>query len=607
MKKLFLEKIVIRFSGDSGDGIQLLGNQFTESSIITANNNIYTFIDIPPEIKTPPSSLSGISSFQLSISNQILFTTIDEIDILIAFNPSALKINLSKLKKNSIIIIDIDSFTDKNVKKSKFKKNPIETDVLKDYNLIKIPLTKLTYDCVKTIINSVSKAKRCKNFFILGVLCWIFDRNINDISISIKNKFIKNPQLYESNNIALKSGFNYAETLEFLLYKISITEKNLNINNSQKKISGNKAIILGILASLFIFNLPIFSANYPITPTSEIMHELMSYSNKNLFVIQMEDEISAICASMGAAFGGSLAITCTSGPGLDLMQESIGLAIMARLPIVILNIQRSGPSTGIPTKSEQTDLLASIFGRHGESSVPVIAPISPSDCFWVIIDAFCMAIYYSGPIIILSDTNIANSMELWTLPNLENIKNKININIEKIKNKKINKINLWIDKKIKDYTCIGGLEKDLNNKTSHDKIIHQNMTIKRKNYLHSLKKIYQPLIMHGLTVGDILLITWGSVYGLLKTIFYENIEKKYNLVTLLCLRNIYPIHSDLEKIINNFKKIIVIEENLGQLSLILKSFFLKKIITINQISGTPFSYKYLKKKIINIINDKNDN
>ncbi|HFL8819535.1 MAG TPA: 2-oxoacid:acceptor oxidoreductase subunit alpha [Candidatus Azoamicus sp. OHIO2] len=612
MHKISIEKIVIRFSGDSGDGIQLLGNQFSESSILISANDIYTFVDFPPEIRAPAGSIVGVSSFQLAISSKKLYAVDDEIDILIAFNPAALKVSLIKLKKSGIIIIDIDTFNDKNLKRAGFEKNPLLDDYLKNYKTIKISLTKLTYECVKFLIDSVSTAKRCKNFFILGIICWLFNRTTENIILWLQKKFKKDKQLYEANRLALLAGFNYADTIELLPYTIVIPSFK-NTTTTSIKLSGNKAFVLGAITSSLLFDLPLFSANYPITPASDILHELTLYANDNIKIIQLEDEIASINAVLGASYGGALSFTSTSGPGLDLMQEGIGLSIMAKLPTVILNIQRCGPSTGIPTKSEQTDLLASVFGRHGESRIIVLAPNSPSSCFWCIIEAFCLAISYLGPIIVLSDANLANSCELWEPPDLTEIKNIIKFDFERLKAKNINisnsfdYLNSWIVPGNNNFQiCIGGLERDDKSNVSHDPDNHQKMVLQRNEILLDVTKLYAKLNIEGQLVGDILLITWGSSYGIVKTL-YNTLHNSINQsVSLLCINYIYPLHTDIKKIIYNFKILLVIEENLSQLALILKAEYLLPINSINQISGNPFNLNYLTSQIINIINSNNE-
>lgn len=607
MNNNFYEKIVIKFSGDSGDGIQLLGNQFTDSSILTSKNDIYTFVDFPPEIRAPAGSINGVSSYQLSISSKKIYSIDNEIDILIAFNPAALKKNIKFLKNNGMLIIDSDNFDNKNLIKA-----DLEESYFKNINTIKIPITNLTFNSVKNIITSVSKAKRCKNFFTLGLISWIFNRKIDDIIINLKNKFKYNTDLYTANKLALIAGYNYADITELLVNKIIIPPFINNNKQNLIKISGNKAFALGALTSSIIFKLPLFSANYPITPASEILHILSLYINENIKIIQLEDEIACINAVIGAAYGGSLSFTCTSGPGLDLMQEGIGLSIMARLPILLINIQRCGPSTGIPTKSEQTDLLAALFGRHGEAKVVVLAPTSPSDCFWSIIEGFCLAISYLGPVIILSDSNLANSFELWEKPDENIIQEKIKFDFNLLKQKNINFNNntsidifkSWIvPGKINNEICIGGLERNIDtNDVSHDSENHEKMTFLRNKHLQNVAKLYKNLDLTGHASGNILLITWGSVCGLLKTIYNDIINNTNNKnISLLCIKYIYPCHKNLKKLLFNFKKIIIIEENLGQLKFLLKSIYKINVISINSVSGIPFNTHFLKDKINKII------
>lgn len=592
MNKIQIEKVVMRFVGDSGDGIQLMGNQISETSVITSGNDIYTFVEFPPEIRAPAGSISGVSGFQLSISSKKLYAIDDNVDLLIAFNPAALKTSISYLKSNGLLILDTDSFNDKNLKRAGFDENPLENNFLDKYKVIKIPITKITYECVKEYIPSVSNAKRCKNFFALGLICWIYDRNTELIKNWIDKKF-KDKEIIEGNKKALIAGFNYGNTIELLhsQFHIPSLEKNNTTKNSIK-ISGNKAFSLGALASSIIFNLPIFSANYPITPASDILHELSLYINENFKICQLEDEIAAINAIIGASYGGSLAFTCTSGPGLDLMQEGIGLAIMAQLPIVIINIQRSGPSTGIPTRSEQTDLLASIFGRHGESKTIVIAPNSPGDCFYSIIEGFYLSMISLSPVIILSDANIANSSELWQKPTIDEIKQ--HANIKEIKNTDWN-----IPGTKNKEMCIGGLEKDpISGNVSYDPINHFNMIKKRQNKLNDITKFFKSIDIIGEKSGKNLIITWGSVYGIVRSV-YEN-SSKYIDMSLIYLRYLNPLPNDLNQILKSFKRIIIIEENLNQLDLIIRSKYLIETKTINQVTGKPFVFNELKINLENI-------
>lgn len=599
MSNKLYNKIVIKFSGDSGDGIQLLGNQFSNYSVINNKNDIYTFVDFPPEIRAPAGSINGVSSFQLTISKKKLYTFDNYIDVLIAFNPASLKKNEKNINENSIIIIDKDTFNEKNLEKIKYNKDILQ-NLYKKYKIIEIPITKITYDATKIFLESVSKAKRCKNFFILGLLTWLFDRKINNIFKNIKNKFKNNINMYNANKSAFLAGFNYGDVLELSIPKIKVPSYKKYIKKKNLiKISGNKALCAGVLTIQKLFKLPLFSAMYPITPASEILHELSQYISKDINIIQMEDEIACINAIIGASYAGALSITFTSGPGLDLMQEGLGLAIMSNLPIILVNIQRSGPSTGIPTKSEQTDLSASLYGRHGESKIVIIAPKSPKNCFWSIIEAFCLAFFYKGPVIILSDANLANSSEAWKYPKLKNVYKRI-INLLKKANIKIkNLINDWQIMKKNKIICTGGLERNIKtNDVSHNSKNHDLMNKKRNSYLSKVKNLYENLKIINNKNNLFLIITWGSVYGVVKTLL-KNLKNKN--ISLLVLRYIFPLHKDLKLILKKYKYIIVIEENLSQLANLLKSHYKIKIMSINQISGEPFNYLILKTKLLKII------
>lgn len=607
MNKIEIEKVIMRLVGDSGDGIQLIGSQISETSVIISKNDIYTFVEFPPEIRAPAGSISGISGFQLAISSKKIYAIDDHVDLLVAFNPAALKTSISSLKKNGLLILDTDSFNDKNLKRAGYDSNPLTDESLNKYKIIKIPITKLTYECVKKNIPSVSNAKRCKNFFALGVICWIYDRDIEIIKNWIKKKF-KDTDISEGNKNALITGLNYGSTIELLHSQFCIPSiKKYEKEQNLIKISGNKAFSLGALASSIIFNLPVFSANYPITPASDILHELSLYINENFKICQLEDEIAAINAVVGASYGGSLSFTCTSGPGLDLMQEGIGLAVMSNLPLLVLNIQRSGPSTGIPTRSEQTDLLASIFGRHGECSVIVLAPNSPSDCFFTIIESFYLSIIALTPVIILSDGNLANSSELWETPSLDEINKKTQINIDNIKpgymrntDEKI-KNDYWVIPGIKDKECcIGGLEKDqLTGNVSYDTQNHFNMIKKRHANILNISNFFKKIDIIGKKEGKNLIITWGSVYGIVRSVYDEMVHIKKD-VSLTYIRYLNPLPNDLEELLKSFEKIIIIEENLSQLAFLIRSKYLIKTISINQVSGKPFIFEELKSKLINI-------
>ncbi len=602
MDKLLLDKVVIRFAGDSGDGIQLIGNQFSDSSVIKSGNDVYTFVEYPSEIRAPAGSISGVSGFQVTISSKKIFSFDNEIDSLVVFNPAALKISLNTLKIGGILFVDSDSFNDKNLKKAAYVSNPLTDELVSKFKLVSIPITTLTYACVKDIVTVVSKAKKCKNFFALGVICWVYDRSLDGIIDWLKKKF-GDSDVFFANEKALKAGYNYCSTIELFNNQFFIPALQLyGKDDKLVKISGNKAFAVGAIASSFLLKLPLFSANYPITPASDIFHELSNYIDESVRVFQLEDEISAICSVIGASYGGSLAFTCTSGPGLDLMQEGLGLAIMSDLPLILIDVQRCGPSTGIPTKSEQTDLLASIFGRHGESSVIVLAPNSPSDCFWTIIEAFCLSIISLSPVIILSDANLANSSELWKVPSLLEIKKWSLFDFDSLIKREFDnfyKSFYWnVPGKEGNVGCIGGLERDVTTgNVSHDPITHSLMVERRHKKISNLINYIKDVSVIGKLSGKVLVITWGSVFGVVRSLY----DEMNGFFSLICLRHLNPFPKNLKFIIDSFEKIVVIEENCGQLAFILRSNYIIQTIDINQVTGKPFDRIFLKKKIFDIL------
>lgn len=602
MSKLNVKNLSVRFIGDSGDGIQLIGDQFVSSSV-KSGNNFFTFVEFPAEIRAPVGSLFGISVFQVCISSNKIYYVGDKVDILVVMNPAALAKGLTYLKSYGIIIIDIDTFKPANLKLAGFSFDPLENDYLLSYKVIKVPITSLTVNCVGDILQSLSKSKKCRNFFTLGIIYWLCSKSC-DLTLSwMDYKFKKSKDFLLANKKALLAGYNYGETLEFLHEQVYV-EPNLLDNKSFefRKISGNDAFVLGAVCSSLVTNIPVFSANYPITPASDIFQKLIDYNSDTFKVIQLEDEISSIMAVIGASYGGSLSFTCTSGPGLDLMQEGLGLAVMSELPILLLDIQRSGPSTGMPTKSEQADLFSSVFGRHGECQVIVLSPNSPGDCFYTIIEGFYLACKYAVPVIILSDANLANSSELWKLPSESDVSSILFKNGYFFQNRllsfKNNDYRKWINPVSSEVNWIGGLERNfLTGDICYDPINHFDMVKLRYNKILKSAEDFNKTVIFGNQCGKVLLIVWGSVFGLVKSIYDDVISDGVDL-SFICLRYLNPLPNDLCIIINNFEKILVIEENMGQLALLLKAKYLINVISICQVTGKPFDYIVLKNDIL---------
>src|SRR6185503_2306276 len=415
-----LDAVVIRFAGDSGDGMQVTGMQFTAESAI-AGNDIATLPDFPAEIRAPAGTLAGVSAFQLKFSSSEIFTPGDDLDVLVAMNPAALKANIDDLKPGGILIVDQEGFNEQNLKRAGFSQSPLADGSLKGkYQVFPIDVAKLTQNALKDMALSAREVFRCRNFLCLGIVSWLYHRPLEPAEAFIKDRFKKNPQFVEANTRVLKAGFNFAETTE--LFAVSYEVKPAKIAPGKyRNITGNTATALGFVAAAHKAGRPLFLGSYPITPASDILHELSALKQFDVYTFQAEDEIAGIGAALGAAFGGAIALTTTSGPGMNLKAETMGLALAVELPLVITDIQRAGPSTGMPTKTEQADLLIAMYGRHGESPLPIIAATTPAECFTAAIEAARIAVRYRTPVILLSDTFIANSSEPWSIPDVESL------------------------------------------------------------------------------------------------------------------------------------------------------------------------------------------
>ncbi|MGH7161943.1 MAG: 2-oxoacid:acceptor oxidoreductase family protein, partial [Planctomycetota bacterium] len=404
-----LETVVVRFAGDSGDGIQLTGDQFTTTTAILGND-LATLPDFPAEIRAPAGTLPGVSGFQIHFASNDIYTPGDQPDVLVAFNPAALKANLRDLPSNGTLIVDTDAFEPRNLQKAGYAQNPLEDGSLKAYRLFSVPLTALTIKALEGLDLTHKEKERCKNFFALGMMYWLFSRGLESSLKSIQEKFGKKPLYVQANSTALKAGYAYCDASESFQTRYEVSPAP-TAPGLYRNISGNEALALGLVAASARAKLPLFYGSYPITPASDILHELARHKNFGVITFQAEDEIAAVCAAIGAAFGGSLGVTATSGPGIALKSEAVGLAVMVELPLVVCNIQRAGPSTGMPTKTEQADLLQAMFGRNGESPVAIVAPATPGECFTMAIEAFRLAVRYMVPVVYLSDGYLASSSE----------------------------------------------------------------------------------------------------------------------------------------------------------------------------------------------------
>lgn len=612
-----LQHVVIKFAGDSGDGIQLTGSQFTNNTALFGND-LSTFPDFPAEIRAPIGTLPGVSGFQLHFSSTSIYTPGDDCDVLVAMNAAALKVNLPFLKKGGIIILNTDGFDSKNLRLANFAEgeNPIENDTLNGYTVYKIDVTKLTREALKEITTlGVKEKDRAKNMFVLGFLYWMYDRNMDNTISFLEQKFGKKPDILQSNIIALKAGYNYADTTELFTSRYKVAKAKV-VAGEYRSITGNVALSLGIVTAAQKSGLKIFLGTYPITPASDILHELSKYKNYNIITFQAEDEIAAISSAIGASYGGCLGITTTSGPGMALKAEAMGLAVMLEMPLVIIDIQRGGPSTGLPTKTEQSDLMQAYYGRNGECPMPIISTSTPSNCFDIAIEACRIAIQHMTPVILLSDGFIANGAEPWKFPSSKDIAD-IQVSFKtQLDEGELKLLPYQRDEKlVRPWVVpgttglehrIGGLEKqDITGNVSYDAENHEHM-VKTRQQKIDLIADYIPLATMnvGEESGDILILGWGSTYGVITEVVNKFIAQ--NIKISHChLTYIRPFPKNLETILQNFKTVIVPEINNGQLVKIIRSEFLIDAIPYNKIKGNPITQAELEYFILNFIENSN--
>jgi 2-oxoglutarate ferredoxin oxidoreductase subunit alpha len=605
-----LQKVTIRFAGDSGDGMQLTGMKFTSQSVVLGND-VATFPDFPAEIRAPAGTLAGVSGFQVHFASSEIYEPGDAPDCLVVMNPAALKVNIKDLKKDGILIANEDAFTQNNLSKVGYASNPLDDDSLKSYNVFKIKIATLNAEAVKESGLTTKQANLTKNFFALGLISWLYDRPLESTLEWIEDKFKRKPEIAEANSKTLKAGYYLADTLELFPIQYQVPRAKLQ-PGKYRKISGNEAVALGLLAASQLSNKEVFYGSYPITPASDVLHELSKLKGLGIKTFQAEDEISAIGSTIGAAFGGSLAVTGTSGPGLALKTEAAGLANILELPLIIINVQRAGPSTGMPTKTEQSDLLQALFGRNGESSMPILAPRSAGDCFDTMIAAVRVAINYMTPVIYLSDGYLANTSEPWLIPNIKNYKpievrhpKSDEISGEFEPYKRNNRLaRPWAIPGTKDLEHrIGGLEKeDITGDVSYDALNHEHMVHLRAAKIEKILDEIPPLEMHGKDSGDVLVLGWGSTYGAIYTAV-TSLQNEGYAVSHVHLRYLNPLRPELTDIFARFKRVLIPELNSGQLRMLLRAKTLYNILGFNKIQGKPFLVSEIEEKIIQIIKD----
>jgi 2-oxoglutarate ferredoxin oxidoreductase subunit alpha len=602
-----IKNAVIRFAGDSGDGIQVTGSMFTQESAILGHD-VSTMPDFPAEIRAPVGTLAGVSSFQLNFSSYDIDTPGDQPELLVALNPAALKANVMDLVPGGTIILNSDSFTKQELTKAGYDSDPCEDKTLSGYQVYPIPISSLTVGAVASSGISRKQAALCKNMFTLGLVSWLYDRSIEPIKRYIDKRYAKSrPEMAEANKLALQAGHNYADTVEMFTGKYHVSSAKLP-PGTYRRITGNEATAMGVLAASELCGLPLFYASYPITPASDILHELSILRHFGVCTLQAEDEIAAMGMAIGAAYGGSLGLTGTSGPGMALKAEAIGLAVMTELPVVIINVQRGGPSTGLPTKTEQADLLQAMYGRNGESPVAIVAPATPADCFNMAIEAFRIATKYMLPVIYLSDGYLANGSEPWRIPTAEELPE---IHVEFHTDTKsplpyardpVTMGRPWIIPGSPGLEHrIGGLEKeDGTGDVSYNSKNHQNMVRFRAEKISRIARDIPRLEVTGPEQGQLLVLGWGSTYGAIRHAA-EHARKRGLAVASAHLRYLNPWPENLGQVLNCYEKVLLPELNSGQLRMLLRAEFLVDIIGYNKIMGKPFLTVEIEEKINEIL------
>jgi 2-oxoglutarate ferredoxin oxidoreductase subunit alpha len=597
-----IDQAVIRFAGDSGDGMQITGSQFT-NTVALYGNDIATFPDYPAEIRAPAGTVPGVSGFQLNFSSGEVYTPGDSVDVLVAMNPAALKVNVGDLKANGILIVNSDSFEEADLRKAHVTSNPLEDNSLDKFRVFPVELQKLTRTSLQHLGLDAKSMDRCKNFFALGMCYWLYNRSMEPTVRWIDDKFSKKPLLSEANKLALKAGYSYCEATEAFQISYEIPPAQLT-PGTYRNLSGNQALAIGFVTAAQKAGLKLFLGSYPITPASDILHELSKYKNFGVLTFQAEDEIAAITSSIGAAYSGALAITTTSGPGMALKTEAIGLAVMTELPIVICDIQRGGPSTGLPTKTEQADLLQAMFGRNSEAPVPVLAPSTPGDCFWIALEASRIALKYMVPVIILSDGYLANGAEPWRIPTAEEIPPipvKFETNPEGFFPYKRDPQTLarpWAIPGTPGLEHrIGGIEKqEITGNVNYEPLNHEKMVRIRAAKVDAIRQDIPNLMPTGDPEGDLLLVSWGSTFGSVTQAVKEQREKGRK-IGHLHLRHLNPFPGNLGDVLKRYKRVLVPELNMGQLLWMLRAKFLVDAVGLNKIQGRPFKQNELEQKI----------
>jgi 2-oxoglutarate/2-oxoacid ferredoxin oxidoreductase subunit alpha len=599
-----LDHVIIRFAGDSGDGMQLAGDRFTQETAVFGND-LSTMPNFPAEIRAPAGTLAGVSSFQLQFADHDILTPGDAPDVLIAMNPAALKANIKDLPRGGDLIVNTDEFTKRNLTKVGYEGSPLEGNSLEQYNVHPVPITSMTVKALEAYDITRKDAERAKNMFALGMLSWLYDRPAEGTLSFLKAKFASKPEIMAANVAAFQAGWNFGETTEAFSVRYEVKAAPLAAG-TYRNISGNTALAYGLVAASQLAGLPLFLGSYPITPASDILHELAKHKRFGVRTFQAEDEIAAVGAALGASFGGSLSVTATSGPGMLLKAETVGLAVSVELPLIVCDIQRAGPSTGMPTKTEQADLLQALFGRNGESPVPVIAPASPADCFHAAIEAARIAVKYRTPVILLSDGYLANGSEPWRIPDTASLPDLSKefafaepadpadggaaAEFEPFRRDPVTLARPWAIPGTPGLEHrIGGIEKaDITGTISYDPDNHDRMVRLRQAKIDGIAADLAPIEVDDPDgTARVLVLGWGSTFGSIGAAVRQT-RKAGNRVAQAHLRHLNPFPPNLADVLRRYDQVLVPEINLGQLALVLRGRFLVDVISYNQVRGLPF-------------------
>src|SRR6266567_2139725 len=599
------ERVVVRFAGDSGDGMQLTGDRFTNATAVLGND-LATLPDFPAEIRAPAGTLAGVSAFQIHFAARDIATPGDRPNVLVAMNPAALKANIRDLEKGGMLIVNEDAFIDRNLEKAGYASDPLADGSLDGYQIYRVPMTSITLRATDSIDITKKEAERSKNFFALGLLSWMYGRPTEVTTDWIERKFASKPKILEANVAAFKAGYNFGETTELFAHTYEVKPAPAE-PGTYRNISGSTALAWGLVAASVRSGLPIFYASYPITPASELLHELSRHKNFGVRTLQAEDEIAAAGAALGASFGGHLGVTGTSGPGLDLKQETIGLAVMLELPMVIVDVQRAGPSTGRPTKTEAADLLAAMFGRHGESPLPIVASFTPADCFHTALEASRIAVKFRTPVILLSDTFLTNSSEPWRLPDVDGLP-VIEPRFATQPNHDDGFMPYLRDESLARPWAIpgtpglrhrvGGLEKeDVTGNISYDPVNHERMTNLRQAKVDRIAEDIPPLEVDD-PDGDaeLLVIGWGSSYGAILG-GVRRVRLAGRKVARAHIVHLNPLPANTEEVLRRYPKVLLPEMNLGQLAMILRARFLLDVTSYTKVQGQPILAHEIEERI----------